>query len=148
MSTLVFLVVAEFSPGVSILLFSAVFITQTLISSVDNDACCKYNANYMRAPTEENYNFQNRCSTLSSGFCTVVSKLLAFTLQAAGIFGLVGYFAYKTLVRGDPIEYRVVVGMPLTVLVLSIVWSNRCQQFIATSSIPDVPARYKSGNVR
>lgn len=145
MSTLVFLVLAEFPPGVSILLFSGVFISQTLISMFDNDVCCSFTPEYTRAATDEMDHSKNRCTALSSGFCSIVSKLLAFVLQLTGLLGLVGYFVYKTLVKSEPIEYRVVVGMPLAVLALSIVWSNRCQEFIVRSSIPNVPARYKSG---
>lgn len=144
MSTLVFLVIAEFSPGVSILLFSGVFILQTLISAFDSDMCCQPKSKYLRAPTEEPGKRGGRCTALSSSLC-IVSKLLAFVLQVFGVLGLVGYFVYKTIVEGEPLEYRVVVGMPLAILALSVVWSNRCQEFIVGSSIPGVPARYKSG---
>ena len=147
MCTLVFLVISEFSPGVSILLLSGVFLSQTFIGLFDNDVCCQNKPMYIRAATEDGYHKRSRLSTFSSGFCSVVSKMLALVLQIAGILGLVGYFAYRTLVFGDPIEYRVVIGMPLAILVLSIVWSNRCQEYITRSSILDVPARYKSGKL-
>ena len=142
-STLVLLVVAEFSPDVSILLFSGIFITQTIVNVFDNDACCGVRPQYQKASLAE-LERQRRVSGLPAAFCSVSSKLFAFMLQLTGILGLVGYFLYKSLVLGDALEYRVVVGMPLSLLVLSVVWSNRCQKFIARSPNKDVSARYKS----
>ena len=144
-STLLFLVLSEFSPGVSILLFSGVFISQTIINVFDNDACCNsYRPKYIKTTTEEPRS-QRSYAFFSASFCSISTKLIAFTLQATGILGIISYFAYKRHVLGAPIEYRIVVGMPLAIIVLSIVWSNRCQAFISKSSICGVSARYKSG---
>ena len=139
-STLLFLVLSKFSPGVSILLFSGVFVSQTIINVFDNDACCSsYRSKYNVTPIVVN----RRKSAIA--FCSISTKLVAFMLQVIAIFGIVSYFVYEALVLGEPLEYRVVIGMPLALIVLSIVWSNRCQEFIAKSSVCGVSARYKSG---
>ncbi len=144
--TILFLVLSEFSPGVSILLFSGIFISQTIINVFDNDACCSsYMPKYKRAPPDDPSVRRRRFGFISSSFCSISTKLIAFMLQVVGILGIVSYFAYKRLVLGEPIEYRIVVGMPLAIIVLSILWSSRCQEFIARSSVCGVSARYKSG---
>lgn len=146
--TLLFLVLSEFSPGVAILLFSGVFISQTIINVFDNDACCNsYRSNYKRASTEDPRSHGRGYGFISASFCSISTKLIAFVLQAVGILGIVCYFAYKAFVLGAPIEYRIVVGMPVAIIVLSILWSNRCQEYIARSSICGVSARYKSGKM-
>lgn len=129
-STLLLLVIAEFSPGVSILLFSGVFIAQTVLNVFNNHTCC------------------NSKQDVSATCCSISSKLLAFVLQSLGLFGLVGYLMYQGVVLGAAVEYRAVIGLPLAILLLSVVWSNRCQEYIARSHNGQVSARYKSSKTQ
>lgn len=140
-STLLLLVIAEFSPGVSILLFSGVFITQTILNVFDNEG---YRQKYQKAPLDNPDSQGGRCSGISAACCSVSSKLLAFILQCIGLFGLIGYCVYRTVVLGAAAEYRAMIGMPLAIIVLSVVWSSRCQKYIARSNNSHVSARYKS----
>lgn len=140
--TLLFLVLSEFSPGVSILLFSSIFVSQTIINVFDSNACT-HRSNYKQAFTKES-NLKRTGSGFTS-FIGISTKVIAFLLQVVAILGIMSYFAYKKVVLGEPLEYRIVVGMPLAILVLSILWSNRCQEFIARSPVCGVSARYKSG---
>ena len=148
MSILIFLVITQFTPAVSIFLFSGVFITQTILNVFDHNACCNFKTSKQHiAPPEDPENRSNKCSVCSGTSFSVASKLLAFLLQVVGVFGVVGYYVYDTVVFGAPIEYRVVVGLPLAIFVLSVVWSNRCQEFIARSSNSLMSARYKSSKL-
>lgn len=138
-STLLLLVIAEFSPGVSIFLFSGVFFTQTVLDVFENDACCNF-----KQKLDDLENPARKCFGVSVTCFSISSKLLAFVLQCIGLFGLVSFLVYKTVVLGTAVEYRAVIGMPLAILVLSMVWSNRCQKYIARSHNSQVSARYKS----
>ena len=81
----------------------------------------------------------------ASALFSISTKLVAFMLQSVAILSIISYYAYQAVVLGEPVQYRVVVGLPAALIVLSILWSNRCQEFIAKSSVCGVSARYKSG---
>ena len=153
-STLVFVVLTEFTAGVSILLFSAIFIVQILINIFDNKHCYIYRHRHEDMSTEEpnnnnnNNNSRGFCSLRAKIFCSVIAKLLAFFLQFSSILGLVGFLVYRNISQDEPINFRPVIGMPISFFVLSIVWSNRFQETITASGKCGVSARYKSSNTK
>ena len=84
-----------------------------------------------------------------------VVKVLAALLQIGGVVGLIAFWAVVMFTKKDkiPVDIQVyvqpLVGLPLVLLALSIVWSSRFQEAIAKSGIrkdeKKVSARYKSG---
>lgn len=148
-STLLFLVTSEFSPGVSILLLSGVFIIQILINTFDKDACCSLQQKYRVSVAEYPSNESNPLSTSRfRAICCVSLKVVAFLLQSIAIFGIIGYVIYTTVVLEEPLNFRLVIGLPFALVLLSIVWSDRVQEFIAKSSIKDKAGNYRSGRYK
>ena len=144
--TLVFIVLLQFSGGVTILLFSGVFVAQILINVFDNKHCYVYRHRHhsedgVSAEEESNGGL---CSLRAKICCSIISKLVAFILQMIGILGLVAFLVYRSVSRGEAVNYGPVIGLPLSFFVLSIVWSNRFQETITASGKCGVSARYKS----
>lgn len=142
-STLIFLVLSEFSPGVSILLMSGVFITQIFVNLLESDFV-KHVFSFSRKSRFVERPADKASPVNYKTCCSVSIKLLAFLLQVTGLIGLVGYWLYTVFIQGANLEFRVVVGLPVALITLSVVWSNRVQKFISRSSMDEVSARYKS----
>lgn len=81
-----------------------------------------------------------------------VVKVIAGLLQFVGIAGLIGYWIYIVKTgksAGKEVVYlHPLIGLPLVLLALSVIWSNRFQEAIAKSGVrkddKKVSARYKS----
>ena len=69
---------------------------------------------------------------LSDLFQNRVTKTVAFLLQILGILGLAGVIGLEFQKTSEPEVYlEPVIGLPLSIIVLSIVWSNKIQEYIA-----------------
>ena len=175
MTTFVYLVLPEVSPGVGILLLCGVFFFQICIDIVktpnwywgQGQGCCA------RAGERNGYdalplgNRQNLTScnwetwwTIFRYFVCIVqvlfenkiAKAVALLLQLVGIFGFIGMW----VVNVQHLSYNMVrpmVGYPLAIFVLSVIWSNFYQEKIADAHNPrrnqenqDITARFKSSN--
>lgn len=78
-----------------------------------------------------------------------IVKTIAFLLQVVGTLAL-AVLIWKEVHKSDPKGYlKPIIGLPLSVIVLSIIWSNKVQEFIAapgnTSCKLPYSARYKAG---
>ncbi len=142
-STLVFLVLTQLSPGVGILVVSGVFITQTFVNILECDlikhiCSCTYRSRFMPKPDDKPSpaNFKSCCNA--------TFKILAFILQIVGLVAMVGYWIYTAMSQNSQIQYQLVVGLPAAIIALSIAWNRRVQSYISRSSREGVSARYKS----
>lgn len=168
MTTFVYLVLPEVSPGVGILLLCGVFIFQICIDIVKtpNWYWGQRQGYCARAGERNGYdnmaagNRQNlRCWVVMRYFVCIVqvlfenkiAKVIALLLQIIGIFGFIGMW----VINLKPLNYnmtRPMVGYPLAILVLSVIWSNFYQDKIAEAHKPrrnqdDITARFKSGKL-
>lgn len=81
-----------------------------------------------------------------------VVKVIAGILQLVGVAGLIGYWIYVVKARKsagrDQVYLHPLIGLPFVLLALSMIWSNRFQEWIAESNTRKdgnkVSARYKS----
>ena len=77
-------------------------------------------------------------------------RFLAFMLQILGIGGLVAFIAVKAKMKSN-IDLNPVIALPLSITTLSILWSNKVQEYLVTpqSGICDPPfnARYKASEL-
>ena len=145
-STLVFLVLTELSPGIGILVVSGIFITQIFVNVLESDFVshifsCSHKSRFMPRPAGK----QSPVNCMSC--CSASIKLLAFLLQATGLATMVGYWIYTSVAHGSELQYRLVVGLPVSIVALSIAWNRRVQSFISMSSENGVSARYKSSKM-
>ncbi len=160
MSLLVFLVLTELSPSVSILVLSGVFMVQTFIDAYtafrkcrDDNKCPMQGRRrgydeVGEANHQEGQPFMNqeeegetkryvrvlqRLHSISENY---VVKVFATLLQLLGVFGISSFFIYM-MVKGsakgevDYIYMRPVISLPFVLLILSMIWSNRFQEAIA-----------------
>ena len=181
MSTLLFLVLTELSPGVAILVLNGVFLIQTAIdvySSFRNRKKClsdSCNGHRHGDYTEMNDHAEEKellvddleqgqgqeqgrfMAFLSRLQCVLehyVVKVVALLLQLGGLVGLIAFWAVKVLTAENlPAKKNVymkpLIGLPLVLLSLSFIWSNRFQEAIAKPNLKlnkdkKVTARYKS----
>ena len=142
-STLIFLVLTELSPGIGILTLSGIFITQIFANVVESDFV-KHVLSFSRRsrfmPQPSSKNSPANCKSCFN----MSTKLLAFLLQITGLVGVIGYFIYAATLRGSAIRYQLVIGLPVAIIALSITWTKKVQSFISESSVEGVSARYKS----
>ena len=175
-----FLVLAELPPGVGILLLNGVFVAQILIDLRENKrlyCCgpdCSENSNYpvLRAAfrnkqgysrienTDQLESQENKTYSKSEQLIhflwkvleTRTTKTVALLLQVGGIFGFVGLWVALMHRNGTVYFLRPVIGFPLVLLVMSVIWSTQFQELIAQPymyrmhRMPDMgrTARYKS----
>ena len=168
MSIFVYLVLSELHPAVSILVLNGVFfahIAIDLYSSYYKKTNCNPN-NYQNQLQRREYTELNENNEAESDpFVTrdpVVNqdrnklyhkmknplKVAGFLLQ---LIGLVSIFFFCFMVEKKENEYsylRPLIALPLVLLVMSIIWSNRFQEATAKPYLltcNKVSSRYKSG---
>ena len=179
MCVLVYLVFAELPSDISILLLNGVFSAQLVIDIKDthNWVCCNrgcfgeigscltrsrrnaHRRGYERVEEGRDRDSQsnsNFVQCLLSVFGTIlenrITKVMALLLQVGGVIALIAFLIVKTHANKDhPIQPMI--GIPLVLLVMSVIWSNRFQEMIAkpttTHTIEDEKrtARYKSSKL-
>ena len=162
MTVFVYLVLPELSPGAGILLLCGVFVFQICVDLVktpnkfwgQNYGCC------CRETERNGYdtialNTRKKWRIVSYFVCFVqvmlenkITKFFALLLQIAGIFGFVAMWVFHIRNQGYNM-FRPMIGFPLVVFVLSVIWSNFFQEKIATvhkkNTVKEgVTARFKS----
>ena len=164
MTIFVYLILPELSPGVGILLLCGVFTFQICVDFVrtpnrfwgqNMGLCCRdverngYNAVPAQQVRSTKWSFVRYLVCIVQVLLeNKITKAIAFLLQVVGIFGFIGIWVL--LVRKfDYNMTRPMIGYPLVVFALSVIWSNFYQEKIAavpltTSSIEGVTARFKS----
>jgi hypothetical protein len=98
--------------------------------------------------------FEKRCAKVRRFFqCILENKqirFLAFMLQILGIGGLVAFIAVNAKVKSG-IDLYPVIALPLSITTLSILWSNKVQEYLVTPeaglSDPSFNARYKASEL-
>ncbi len=180
MSVLVFLVLSELSPGISILLLSGVFLCQTPLEIKRAFHPKPLNCNVRNRRQRNQYDIvdgNNRDlkallpedppdpviidqpDKFNSAKIKILGRLecifehwgtkgLAYFLQLAGLGGLIIFWAY-TLAHQPPDRknYRHLVGLPLVLVAMSVIWSDRFQEEVASSYKKNSSARYKSSEL-
>ena len=154
MTIFVYLVLPEISPGPGIFLLCGVFFFQIFVDFCytqkwfwcQHDGC---------SCTQQGHDFTHlhRRSKVEYVVCIVqlllenrVMKVLALLLQATGIFGFIGVWVVHMNHHGYNI-IRPMIGYPLGIILLSVLWSTWFQQRIATPHSREPQnntARYKS----
>lgn len=153
MTTFVYLVLPEISPGAGIFLLCGVFFFQIILDfgytqkwfwcQHDGCSCPRQGQNFSRL---------RRRSKVEYVVCIAqlilenrIMKMVALMLQIAGIFGFIGVWIIHMKHRGYNI-IRPMVGYPLGIIILSVLWSTWFQEKIATpyGRKPLHTARYKS----
>lgn len=171
MTTFVYLVLPEVSPGLGILLLCGVFVFQICVDIFytpnwfcgHRQGCCdrtpdRNGYDEVDQGTPNNKKKSARWAIVRYLVCVVqalfenkVAKVIALLLQIIGIFGFIGMWVVNT----KDLQYNMVrpmVGYPLTIFVLSVIWSNFYQEKIADChkhrlKREDITARYKSGKL-
>ena len=157
MTTFVYLVLPEISPGAGIFLLCGVFFFQIIV-----DFCytqkwfwCQHDGCYC---AQRGHDFSHLCrrSKVENVVCIVqlilenrVMKILALVLQISGIFGFIGVWVIHMKYRGYNI-IRPMVGYPLGIIILSVLWSTWFQEKITTphgKEPQNNTARYKSSKL-
>ena len=159
MTTFVYLVLPEISPGAGILLLCGVFFFQIIVDFCytqrwfwcQHDGCC------CASGEQRDFSHLHRKSKVEYVVCIVqlilenrMMKIVALMLQIIGVFGFIGTWAYHMKHRGYNM-IRPMVGYPLGIVVLSVIWSSWFQEKIATphrSEQQSNRARYKSSRCR
>ena len=157
MTTLVYLVLPEIAPGAGILLLCGVFFFQIIV-----DICytqkwfwCQHDK-CSRAQRRRDSSHLHQRSKVEYVVCIVqfilenrVMKILALVLQISGIFGFIGVWVIHMKHRGYNM-IRPMVGYPLGIILLSVLWSTWFQEKIATpygKEPQNNKARYKSSKL-
>ena len=162
MTVLMYLVLPQLSPGVGMLLLCGVFFFQIIIDALKTPHWywCQNNRCSCAAGERNGYD-RLRASrhnvSLRERFVRFVQiilenkvmKLIALLLQ---IFGIAGFIAAWVIgMNSSNLEYdkvRPMVGAPLAILTLSLVWSSWFQKKVNDPyKGGDVTARYKSGKL-
>ncbi len=162
MTVLVYLVLPQLSPGVGMLLLCGVFFFQIIIDTVktphwywcQNNRCScavgeRNGYDLLRASRQRVSLMERFVRFVQIVFENKVMKLIVLLLQ---IFGIVGFIAaWVTGMNTNDLEIRPLVGAPLAILVLSLVWSSWFQKKIndprKRGLQRNVTARYKSGKL-
>lgn len=174
MSFFVFSVLCYLTPRFAILTMQPVFFFQFLLDiyyakipwpcksngqhssySVQNSVgkCwpCKSNEQHSESEVQNSIGkcFQRWCLKIREFFCVILEnksmRFLAFLLQISGIVGFIVFIVVEANVRKEILFPAVV--LPLSIATLSIVWSNKVQEYLLRSqgtwSCP-FSARYKA----
>ena len=153
MATFVYLVLPEVSSGIGIMLLCGVFISQILVDFYKTPVilfgtyCQKCTCNCQQLQRQEYHRLQSDPQPNTDTPCTLherhsmyskagviieskTVKVIAFLLQ---LIGIVVFIAVWTIKSKEPNYklYRPVIGYPLVIVVLSILWTNVFQEFIA-----------------
>ena len=157
MTTLVYLVLPEISPGAGILLLCGVFFFQIIVDIcyTQNWFWCQHDGCF-RAQRGHDFPNLHQRSKVEYVVCTVqlilenrVMKILALVLQISGIFGFIGVWVINMKHRGYNV-IRPMVVYPLGIIILSVLWSTWFQEKIATPYGKEPQkntARYKSSKL-
>ena len=155
MSTLLFLVLTELSPVVSILVLNGVFFVQPFIDiCTSRKKCFSDNCNIRKSDTGTRSGYaqveekplinegqgprgDKKCFMVFQSWlrCVLehcVVKVVALLLQLGGLVGLIIFWAVKMH------NMKPLISLPLVLISLSFVWSNRFQEAIAR---PDLKAK-------
>ena len=163
MTILMYLVLPQLSPGVGMLLLCGVFFFQIIIDTFKTPHWywCQNNRCSCAAGERSGYNLLRTARqkvSLRERFVRFVQiilenkvmKLIALLLQ---IFGIAGFIAAWVIgMNSSNLDMiRPLVGAPLAILVLSLVWSSWFQKKVndpyKRGLQRDVTARYKSGKL-
>ena len=163
MTVLMYLVLPQLSPGVGMLLLCGVFFFQIIIDAFKTPHWywCQNNRCSCAADERNGYDrlrASRQTVSLRERFVrfvhiileTKVMKLIALLLQ---IFGIAGFIAAWIIgMNGSDLDkVRPIVGAPLAILTLSLVWSSWFQKKVndpyKRDVQRDVTARYKSGEL-
>ena len=165
MSTLLFLVLTELSPGEAILILNGVFLVQTAIDVHTSFRNRKKHFlddySTQRCGDRHEYNQMDNCpeeilmiTNPGAGGRQVddmmhecflnhyVVKAVALLLQVGGLVSLISFWAVPP--ASDMVHKKALIGLPFILLSLSLIWSNWFQEAIAKSNYLDKTARYKS----
>lgn len=136
MNVFVFSVLCYLPPDLAPLGMQAVFIFQFLLDSYylwiqkpnGNTSDC-YNANKSEYETigEEGQHHKRYWSTVIEN---KLVKLVSVLLQFIGIVGFLAFLVIKARVTSEVYLFPVI-GMPLSIAILSIVWNNKIQEYLA-----------------
>lgn len=136
MSVFVFSVLCYLPPDLAPLGMQAVFIFQFLldfyylwIRKLNGNTSGCYNANKSEYETigEEGQHHKRYCSTVVEN---KLVKPVSVFLQFIGIIGFMAFLVVKASVTSEVYLFPVI-GMPLSIAILSIVWSNNVQEYLA-----------------
>jgi hypothetical protein len=166
MTVLVYLVLPQLSPGVGMLLLCGVFFFQIIIDTFktphwywcQNNRCScavgeRNGYDLLRASRQKLSLMERFVRFVQIIFENKVMKLIALLLQ---IFGVIGFIAAWVIgMNTNDLDYnfeiRPLVGAPLAILVLSLVWSSWFQKKVndphKRGLQRNVTARYKSGKL-
>ena len=155
MTTFVYLVLPEISPGAGILLLCGVFSFQIIVDIYytqrwvwcQHDGCC------CASREQRGFSRLRRESKVEYVVCIVqlilenrMMKVIALMLQIVGVFGFIGVWVVHMKHRGYNM-IRPMVVYPLSIVILSFIWSSWFQEKIATPHRKEQhtnTARYKS----
>ena len=139
MTTLVYLVLPEISPGAGILLLCGVFFFQIMVDIYhtqnwiwcQNDGCC------CARSERRGFSRLRRRSKVEYVVCFVqlilenrMMKIIALLFQTVGIFGFIGIWVSNMKHRGYNM-IQPMIGYLLGILLLSVIWSTWFQEKIA-----------------
>ena len=154
MTTFVYLVLPEISPGAGIFLLCGVFFCQIIVDCYYTQKWfwCQHNE-CLRTQQRHDPSHIHQKSKVEYVVCIVqlllenrVMKIIALVLQIVGIFGFIGVWVVHMKHRGYNMV-RPMVGYPLCIIVLSFLWSTWFQENIAVPhgrEQQNNTARYKS----
>ena len=159
MAVFVYVVLPQLSPGIGMLLLCGVFFFQIIIDtfntphwySCQNNRCsCAGNGyDLLRTNRPQKLSIMERFVQFVQVILeNKLMKMLALSLQIAGVIGFIT--AWVAGMRTSEYDVtRPMVGGPLAILVLSLVWSTWFQKRVNEPNKKDlqrdVTARYKSG---
>lgn len=157
-SVLVYIVLPSLLPDVSILLLNGVFTVQILIDiSQTKTSCCTptgyrpleqddrdREGQQVEVPGERPKLVKRGCEALLENRTT---KILAFLLQFLGICALGAFsefdYSKSRFTQDLPVILATSISIPIVLFILSLIWSNRMQEFISRGPSTH-SARFKS----
>lgn len=138
MSTFVFSVLCYLPPDLAPLGMQAVFIFQFVLDYIylcsknDNphqnqSGCCYSNNSEYETIGEEGQSTVKYCSIFVEN---KTGKLVSIVLQLIGIVGLLVFLVVEGSMTRDSYLFPII-AMPLSIITLSFVWSNKVQEYLA-----------------
>ena len=135
MTTFVYLVLPEISPGAGIFLLCGVFSCQIIVDCYYSQKCfwCQHDEYSRRQQRHDPSHIHQKSKVVCITQFLLenrVMKILALSFQVVGIFGFITVWTVYMKHHGYSM-IRPMVGYPLSIIGLSILWSTCFQEKIA-----------------